>query len=62
MVVTDTGRIIVSLLPDGLQIQWTIGANASLPDVRLASLEQTLPNKRLTQQQLDIFFRPILGR
>ena len=30
--------------------------------MRLGPLEQTLPNKRLTEQQLDILLRPVLRR
>lgn len=29
--------------------------------MRTTPLKQTLPNKRLTQKQLDIFLRPLLG-
>ena len=30
--------------------------------MRLTPLEQTLPNKRLAQQQLDVLFRPVARR
>lgn len=34
----------------------------SFLDVRLAVLEQTLPDKGLAQQELDVFLRPTLSR
>lgn len=43
------------------KIQRPAVAATRLPYMRLTPFEQALPNKRFTQQQFDVLFRPILG-